>query len=147
MKKIILCLGILLIIVLIIIVNLMGIQKQKRQAYLFNAEFEQYKDKPVYGTDIATIINKVIDYNERNDIEKDEQGLYEENETSSIKIEIKMITGEKGETTTYPMEAIEKVGVTGFISNFNLIKFNCSNIEYHEKTGQVSKIVFEQIEG
>lgn len=145
MKKIIICLLILLIIVLIISVNIFGIQKQKRNARLFNAEFEQYKEKTIYGTDVATIINKVIDYNERNNIEKDEKGLYKENDTSSIKIEIIMITGEK-ETTIYPMEAIEKVGVTGFISNFNLIKFKCSNIEYHEKTGQVSKMVFEQIE-
>ena len=65
MKKIIICLIILLIIVLIISMNLFQMQKQKREARLFNVEYEQYKDKEIYGTDVATIINKVIAENSK----------------------------------------------------------------------------------
>ena len=36
--------------------------------------------------------------------------------------------------------------ITKFVENFNLILFKCSNIEYHEKTGSVKKIIFEQLQ-
>ena len=33
-----------------------------------------------------------------------------------------------------------------FVENFNLVYFKCTNIEYHEETGLISKLVFEQID-
>lgn len=109
-----------------------------------NGEYEFYKDKKLLGTDVTTAINKAIDSNERNEIPKDEKGFYIENDTNSIKIEISMYN--EDDVKTYQMETIQKVGITGFINNFNLIDFTCSKIEYHEKTKMVSKIVFEQVE-
>ena len=107
-----------------------------------NSEYEYYLGKEVYGTDVTTVINKAIDQNERNKIPKDEKNYYIENNENSIKIELKMITIEK----TYPMEEIYNHDIHLFVNNFNLVKFKCTNIEYHKKTGKISKITFEQLE-
>lgn len=109
-----------------------------------NKEYEFYKGKELLGTDVTTAINKALDSNERNEIPKDEKGFYIENDTNSIKVEIIMYNEE--EPKTYQMETIQKVGIIGFINNFNLIDFTCSKIEYHKKTKMISKIVFEQVE-
>ncbi len=106
-----------------------------------NAEYEDYLNKEVLGTDIASLISKVIDKNEKNNIEKDEKGYYIENDENSIKIDLKMTTIDK----TYPMEAIYNSEMTEFVKNFSLIKFKCISIEYHQKTGKVSKLVFEEL--
>ena len=106
-----------------------------------NNEYEYYLNKTVYGVDVTSIINKAINENEKNNIQKNEKGYYIENDEDSIKIEIKMITIEK----TYPMEEIYNNDITKFVQNFNLIEFKCTNIEYHEKTGRVSKLQFEQM--
>ena len=39
-----------------------------------------------------------------------------------------------------------KNDITSFVKNFNVILFKCTNIEYHQKTGKISKLTFEQIE-
>lgn len=106
-----------------------------------NSEYEYYLGKTLYGTDVATLINKAVNQNENNKIEKDEKGYYTENSDNSLKIDIKMITIDK----TYPMEEIYNNDITKFVQNFGLIEFKCANIEYHEKTGKISKITFEQI--
>lgn len=106
-----------------------------------NSEYEYYLGKTVYGTDVTTLINKAINQNEENNIQKDEKGHYIENDENSLKIDIKMITIDK----TYPMEEIYNNDITKFVQNFNLIEFKCTSIQYHEKTGKVSKIIFEQV--
>lgn len=107
-----------------------------------NSEYEYYLNKKIYGTEVTTIINKAINQNEKNSIQKNEKGHYIENDENSLKIEIKMITTEK----TYPMEEIYNNDITKFVQNFNLIEFKCASIEYHKKTGKISKMVFEQME-
>ena len=117
----------------------------------FNSEYEKYQNKDLYGIDVVTVINKAIDNNTQNNIAKDEKGRYINNEESSIQIELNLIasvnekTGEKKQVT-HPMERIMEVGLDGFISNFNLTIFRVKEINYHEKTGRISKITFEQIE-
>ncbi len=146
-KHLILFLTILLIIIVIVCVNIIQNQNIKKQLTEFNAEYEKYTNTVIYGTDIATLINKAIDNNNKNNISKDEKGLYQDNGQDSILIDIIMITDEENqETTTYRMENIEKVGITQFISNFSLTTFKSSNVEYHQSTGKIAKITFEQLE-
>lgn len=107
-----------------------------------NSAYEYYLGKTVYGTDVTTLINKAINENEKNNIQKDEKNYYIENNENSIKIELKMISTGK----TYPMEEIYNNDITRFVQNFNLIQFKCISIEYHKNTGMVKKIIFEEIE-
>ena len=142
MKKNVLLFIIIAIVILILLCyQITSMQNQKKEILKYNAEFEKYIGKEIYGTDIATIINKAIDNNERNKVTKDDDGFYINDNNNYIGVEIHITTNE----TTYKMETINKVGVINFVSNFNLISFKCTDIEYHSN-GKISKMVFTQIE-
>ena len=135
------------IIVLVLYVNISNAIAKQRKAENFNNQFEAYLNKDLSGNDIATIINKAIDNNEKNSIQKDEKGFYIDNGETTIRVELNMISyNEENEIVynTYQMEAVDKLGIASFLENYNTATFKCSNIEYHQKTGQVSKIVIEQ---
>ncbi len=120
------------------IVNKANYNNAKRE----NQQFKDYYEKEVYGADVATIINKAVDSNTKNNIEKDEKGFYIENQTNSIKIYIKM----KDIEETYPMELIVNSGIEKFLEYYNKIQFKCTKIEYHKKNTQnVKSMLFEQI--
>lgn len=144
MKKVLIL--ILIVLSVIVIASIRYISNEytvTAEIQKINKEYELYKDKKLLGTDVTTAINKALDSNERNEIPKNEKGFYIENDTNSIKVEIIMYN--EDDVKTYQMETIQKVGITGFINNFNLIDFTCSKIEYHEKTKMISKILFEQV--
>jgi len=106
-----------------------------------NKEYEIYLGREISGTEVATLIGKVTDHNERNKVQKDEKGIYIDNGENSIRIDIKMVTIED----IFPMEVISGNDIVAFIQNFNYIEFKCADIEYHENTGRVSRIIFEEI--
>lgn len=111
MKKI----AIFFLILIIIIVGMsylyLNYKAQYNTAQKENKHFEDYYQKEVNGTDLATIINKAVDSNENNEIEKDEKGKYIENNTNSIKIEIKITDNDK----TYLMETLYSGGMDKFV--------------------------------
>ena len=107
-----------------------------------NEEYEKYKDQEVYGIDLATLINKAVDKNEKNNIPKDDKNLYIQNDENSIEIEIYIEDNE----TTYKMKVFYNSGTEQFIQYYGDIKFKCSKIEYHEKTGKIKYILFEQLQ-
>ncbi len=145
MKKIIYVLiAIFISVTVVVCMYISSNNRYLRSIQEVNNEYEIYLDKTVLGTDVTTIINKAINSNEKNSIQKNSEGMYIENDTNSIKVEI-IFLSEEGQKT-YQMETLQKVGIQGFIKNFNLIDFKCSKIEYHEKTKYVSKIIFEQLE-
>ena len=137
-----------LFLFLIILICLTGISLNKRNLLIQkqkNNEYEIYLNKDIYGTDVATILNKAINQNEINNVEKDKKDNYIENSENSIIVELVMITNEeKNETTTYRMEKIAKVGINEFITNFNTQKFKITKIQYHEMTGKISYIEISQ---
>lgn len=108
----------------------------------YNAQYEIYLNKIINGTELATLINKVTNTNEKNKIAKDKNNYYINDNRESIKIDIKILFTNK----TYPMEEIYNANTAEFVKHFDLKKFKCNGIEYHKKTGKVSKILFEQIE-
>ena len=145
MKKILIVLFIVIfVIITIITISLIENSKNLTQIQNDNKEYEKYLEKEVFGTEVITVINKAINSNIKNEVQQDKNGFYIENDTNSIKVAINMLNQDN--LTTYQMETIKKVGIEGFIKNFNLIKFKCTNISYHENTKKVKKIVFEQIE-
>ncbi len=140
MKKIL----IFILIIVIIIVAIFSVKYFNYKAELnelkkVNAEYEAYLNKEIYGTDIGTVINKAVDSNEKNSVPKDEQGFYIQNDTNSIKIEIKIIDND----TTYQMETLYSGGMTTFVQYYSSITFECTEIEYNSK-GRVNYMLFEQ---
>lgn len=138
---------IIIIIIFIIIMSTLAIvfkeaEQNERILKRDNYDYEQYLGKRIYGTDVTTVINKAIDNNEKHSIQKDEDGMYINDNKYCIKVELNMITVEK----TFQMEQLYKAGIVEFVKNFNIIVFECTSIEYHEQTGRVSKIVFSQLE-
>lgn len=141
-KKLVLMLTVFLVIIAIITINIKAKQDDEKALKQFNQQYEQYLNKQVYGTEVTTVINKAIENNKKYNIQEDEQGMYITDNKYCIKVELNMITVEK----TYQMEQLYKAGLTEFVKNFNVITFECTNIEYHKETGRVSKIIFTQLE-
>lgn len=141
-KILIILITLFLIIILSIYALKISKQSSSRALENYNKEYETYLDKTIYGTELATLINKVVNLNENNDIKKDENNHFIDNEENSIKIEITMLLTEK----TYPMEEFYNNDTAEFVKYFNLIKFKCTSLDYHKKTGKISKMFFEQIE-
>jgi len=142
MKKILIFLAIVIIIIAVVFVNYSSYKNQHNAILKDNLIYEEYKDKEVYGLDIATLINKTVDKNTKNRIEKDEQGMYIPNDTNSIQIEIYMQDNE----TTYKMESFYNAGTEQFVQYYGDVKFRCSKIEYHESTRRVKYVLFEQLQ-
>jgi hypothetical protein len=118
---------------------------KKQEISKKNGEYERYLNSEIYGSDVATLINKAISSNESNNVQKDDNNYYINNNENSITIDLVMITNEeKQETTVYKMEAISKVGITEFIKNFNTAKFECTKKEYHKLTGKIAHIEISQ---
>ena len=141
MKKIIIFFVIILIIVAGVSYMYLNHKATVNQTKFANVDYKAYKDKEIFGTDLATLINKTVDDNTKNEIEKDDKGLYVDNEKDSIRIDIKFTDDD----TIHTMEEIYNSGTATFMQYYNQIRFKCSNIEYHEKTGRVSYMYFEQI--
>lgn len=134
-------LAVIFIIICLTCTFLINLKAQKSELYKENVEYEEYLNKEILGTDLASLISKVVDKNEKNNVQKDDNGYYIDNGENSVKIDLKMKTINK----IYPMEEIYNNEMTAFVKNFNLINFKCTSIEYHEKTGRISKLIFEEL--
>ena len=137
-KNIILLLIIFLCIIVYFFVTFNNIKVTQRQVQKFNAEFEQYKDKEAMGTDIATLINKAIDNNDKYNVEKKDD-IYVNNENDSVRVFVKL----KDDGQHFDMERISTVGMSEFVKNFGLQIFKCTKINYHNKTKKISEIYFD----
>lgn len=115
-------------------------KSQENNLKQFNGEYEYYYNREIYGAELATIINKIMNNNSKYNILKDEKGNYIENEESSIKMDIYIIDSD----TTYSIEKIYSLGTERFVQNFNSAKFKCTKIEYHDKSKKVKYLYFEQ---
>lgn len=142
MKKISIFLVIVLTIVAAIGFKYMSYKNEYNAIQKENKEFEEYEDKEVYGLEVGTMINKAVDKNTKNKIEKDNNGNFIQNDKNSIEIEIYITDNE----TTYKMETIYNAGTEQFVQYYGNIKFKCSKIEYHENTGRIKYMLFEQQE-
>lgn len=135
---------IFIVCILIIILSIFGMKyldykDENAKIKQENLEYEVYLDKEVSGRDLTTAINRAINSNDKNKVSKDENGMYIENNTNSIKIEIKISDND----TTYQMETLYNGGMVDFIQYYGDISFECTQIDYNEK-GCVSHMVFEQ---
>lgn len=140
MKKIIILIFCTVIAFLAIFsVKYINYKLEKNKIKEENLEYETYLNKQILGTELTTFINKAIDYNEKNKVQKDENGFYIQNDINSIEIEIKITDNE----TLYKMETLYSGGMISFVQYYNSIYFECVNIKYN-KLGKVSYLLFEQ---
>lgn len=140
-KNLFVILGIFVIIVAILSYTYYNYRKVLILANQANKEFESYTETTIVGSNLMTLINKAIDKNEKNEVEKDTQNRYIENDENSIKIEIKFLESDK----TFSMEAISRLGAEQFIKNYNKMTFKCTKKEYHKKSKYIKYLLFEQI--
>ena len=141
MKKIIGIFIAVLVIILSLLYGYFTYTKNSNSILEQNAEFEKYLNQEINGTDLATIINRVIDNNEKNAIDKDIKGKYIDDNLDTIKMDILITDNE----TLYDAETIYRGGIENFVKNFNIIKFKCTEIKYHETTKKVKYLLFTQI--
>ena len=141
MKKLAIFFAIIILIVCVIFGLYLNYKAQYNTSKKANLAFENYLNEEVYGTDLATVINRAIDGNERNEVERNNKGIYLNNDTNSISIEVKMIDND----SIYQMETIYNGGIQNFIQYYSDIKFKCVEIKYHNSTNKVKYMLFEQI--
>ncbi|MBQ2835544.1 MAG: hypothetical protein IJE68_01750 [Clostridia bacterium] len=140
-KSILILFAIIIIVVIIIFVKYSSYKNEYNTILKEKAEIEEYTENEIYGIELGTLINKVIDKNAKNKVEKDNNDVFISNEQNSIQIEIYM----QDNDTTYKMETFYNAGIGQFIQYYGNIKFRCSKIEYHKNTGKIKYLLFEQI--
>jgi len=141
MKKFIVLFSIVIIIVAVVAFNYISYTNNQNEVKRYNLELGKNYQKEIYGIDLTTTINKVINNNEKNNVEKDQQGRYINNNSDSINIDIKMIDLDR----VFTMEELYNGGMEQFVQYYSNIQFKCTKIEYHKKTGKISYMYYEQI--
>ena len=141
-KSIFVILTILFIIVIVTSLYIHNAQKLENIAIKHNQQYEEYCNKEILGTDLISLINKAIDYNEKNNVEKQENTIYYiNNNTKSIQITVKFIENDK----IIKMENIAEKQTENFIKFFATATFKCNDIQYHKQTKNVQSMYFEQV--
>lgn len=135
-------LAILLTISVAITLYVYNANRIDKMATKHNQQYEMYCNKKILGTDLISLINKAIDYNEKNNIPKQKDSIYYvNNNTNSIQISVKFIENDK----IIEMEDIAEKQTETFIKFFATSTFICNEIKYHEQTKNVQSMYFEQI--
>lgn len=142
MKKIIYILITFLIILTISIYLVYTYRVNVNKSQKINNEYKSYYNMQMLGTELVSILNKTADINEKNNIQKDANGIYINNDDNSIKLYIKLKY--KNDYRTIEMEKILKDGVEKFIKTYGAASFKCTDIKYHEKTNNVKELTFTE---
>ena len=140
-KYVLIIITIVLAIVAVVAYKIYDYKVTQNEANNNNKSYNSFYGQEVLGTDVATLINKAIDSNEKNSVAIAEDGTYIDNGTNSINIDIKF----KDLEETITMERINQLDSVRFVQNFGGFNFKCTKIEYHNKTGNVKYMYFEQI--
>lgn len=141
MKRIIVFCSIILVIIATVWFNYMNYKSSYNSTLKENLEFEKLYQEEIYGTDLTTIINKVINSNEINNVEITKEKKYINNDINSINIDINMVDID----SIYSMETLYNGGMEKFVEYYGNIQFKCTQIDYHKSTKKVKYLLFEQI--
>lgn len=141
MKKIIIFFFVIISIVCVVYYIYFNNISEYKKGQQENLKYEVYKDKEIKGIQIATIINKAIDENKKNNITKDKTGMYIDNNKNSINIDLRFVDSD----VTLNIEKIYINGIDKFIAYYGDIKFKCTDIQYHKETNRVKYMLFEQM--
>ena len=132
-KYVLIIITIVLAIVAVVAYKIYDYKVTQNEANNNNKSYNSFYGQEVLGTDVATLINKAIDSNEKNSVAIAEDGTYIDNGTNSINIDIKF----KDLEETITMERINQLDSVRFVQNFGGFNFKCTKSEYQKKTGNV----------
>lgn len=133
-KTVIYILSIVIIVFAIVLSKYYNLRELKTEIIKFNLKYEEYLDRKIYGTDIATVINKAINDNK--------QTFSERNSENYININIKII--DLAEEKIYDMETFYQGGIDEFVKYYGQVTFECKEIRYNS-SHKVNFMLFEQI--
>ncbi len=136
-------LGVLLFITLLSAYGIYSYRNRMIQAQKTNKQYEEYRNIEILGTELISMVNKTIDTNIKNGIERDANHYFVDNGNNTITIYVKFIY--KDDIKTLRMEDIEKSGTEAFVKTYSTASFKCTQIQYHTKTKNVKSLVFEEI--
>lgn len=137
---------IILIIFMVILASatyiIYNYRMELQEAQKINNEYKSYYEAQILGTELVSIMNRTQDINTKNEVEKDSEGLYIDNEDDSIKMFLKLKY--KDDYSTIEIEKILDDGIENFIKSYSTASFKCTEITYHEKTGNVKALTFTE---
>ncbi len=110
-KTLMVMLSIMIIILAILLSKYYKYKEIEKNIQSFNTPYEVYKDKEIYGSEIATAINKAVDDNKK-DLSTEEK---------KVNIEVKIIDFK--EEKIYNMDMLYNGGMNTFVQYYNAIKF------------------------
>ena len=120
-------------------------QKNIQQIAAFNAQYTSYQKRALYGADVASVINKIIDNNKEHVDNPDYQINWEFKLTEKLELDNTTIlpagTYDQSKYSAY----VAMMNNASYFKEFKSLYFKCTSVEYSNKTGRVNKIVFEQI--
>lgn len=143
-KKLFIILLLLLVACIVATYAIYQYRTSLAQANKLNKEYEELYHMNLLGTQVISLINKTMDLNEKNNIEKDSSGAYIENGKNSIEIHINFIY--KNGIKTVQMEEIYQNGIEAFIKTYGTASFKCTQIIYHEKTKSIKELTLEEVQ-
>lgn len=138
---------IIIVFVVILIVSVYGIYTYRKdilESQKINNEYKSYYNEQIIGNDLLSIINKTEDIDAQYGIQKDDEGMYIENDTNSIKIYVKFKY--KDDYRVLEMEKIIGGGIENFAKAYSTANFVCTEINYHEKTNNVKALTFTEVD-
>lgn len=143
MKKIVIFIITVVLILLVVIgVNIHSYQQDINRRAETNKVYEKFYNVEVLGSDVGSLINKIIDNNSKNNIKKDEKGKYIDDKNEKlVTLSIKFLELDE----PISQEALEKQGIENFIKNFGAETFKCTKIQHYKNTKSVKSMYFEQI--
>lgn len=105
-----------------IVGNAQAERKENERLQAWNAEWEAYNKKLLYGAEVLTVINKA----------KENNNEYENNSMYRVDIHVKSKT--------------DKELTSQEISNLKTSIFTCESVTYGNETGRISEMTFKFVE-
>ena len=112
-NKILLILIIFMVILAIITYIIYNYRINLQEIQKINNEYITYSKAQMLGTELVSIMNRTQDINTKNEIQKDDEGLYIDNGQNSIKVYLKLKY--EDDYSTLEIERILNSGTENFI--------------------------------
>lgn len=127
---------------------------QSKEVLASNQSFEAYYKKVMYGTDIISVLNKAIDNNTKFNVVAGDNSGYSVDVVIKFKTNIEdvfmptisgySLKNNKDLLKENIIDPIVNRYSNTVASEFKRKAFQCEKIEYNNKTGRVSKMIFTE---